>query len=128
MSSWRYPYYALGAALFAAAVSLQATASTRFDPAALRAWADEELGTAVAEKRLSGAAFGLVEDGKVVFLNAYGWEDPIAETPLDPQRSRMRMCSLSKSFTAVSALQLVERGRFPGLDAPACQRIAWFKS
>ncbi|MEM0953081.1 MAG: serine hydrolase domain-containing protein [Pseudomonadota bacterium] len=84
----------------------------------LRSWADERLGKAVSEKRLSGAAFGVIKDDEVLFLDAYGWEDPITKVPLDAERSMMRMCSLSKSFTALSALQLIERGQFPSLDTP----------
>ena len=116
-------HYANALTRTAAVALLFAASAASAVPAALttenlKNWADERLAKAVTEKRLSGATFGVIKDGEVMFLNAYGWEDAVAKTPLDPQRSMIRMCSLSKSFTALSALQLIERGQFPGLDTP----------
>ena len=84
----------------------------------MESWADEYFGAALANKRINGASVGFIQDGEVLLLKAYGWEDQKAQTPLDPEQTRFRMCSTSKTVTATALMQLVERGQIASLDDP----------
>ncbi|HKO99977.1 MAG TPA: serine hydrolase domain-containing protein [Pyrinomonadaceae bacterium] len=79
--------------------------------AALRKKLDAE----AAADRFSGAAL-VARNGKTVFAQAYGLSDrdkKIANT----LKTRFRLGSMNKMFTAVAALQLVEKGKLD-LKAP----------
>jgi D-alanyl-D-alanine carboxypeptidase len=69
----------------------------------------------VASDRFSGAV--LVEkDGKPLLSEAYGLADRERKTP-NTLKTRFRIGSMNKMFTAVATLQLVEAGKL-GLDDP----------
>ncbi|MEM8492211.1 MAG: serine hydrolase domain-containing protein [Pseudomonadota bacterium] len=93
----------------------------------LLSWANGILGEAARDKRISGAAVGVVRSGETILLQGFGWQDAVNKVPLNPQTTKLRMCSLSKSFTAVSALQLIERGLLPGLDAPVNDHLVRYQ-
>lgn len=93
-------------------------ARTQFDGAEIESWADDYFGTALANKRINGASVGFIQDGEILFLKAYGWEDQKAQIPLDPAQTRFRMCSTSKTVTATALMQLLERGQIASLDDP----------
>ena len=95
-----------------------AQARTKFEGSELEALADEYFEEALAKKRMTGASVGFVQDGEVIFLKGYGWEDQQAGIPLDPEQTRFRMCSTSKTVTATALMQLVERGQIDSLDDP----------
>ena len=61
-----------------------------------------------------GAALAVVKDGTVLHVAGYGHDS--SGQPVTAG-SRMRIASLSKSFTALAIMQLVEQGRL-SLDAP----------
>mgnify|MGYP002633748645 CR=1 FL=1 len=73
-------------------------------------------GTRMAQ-RLVGLGVGVVVDGRVAYLGGFGEADHEAGQPFDPQTSRVRWASLSKSLTGVLAARLHEQGRLD-LDAP----------
>ena len=95
-----------------------AAARTVFDGEEIEAWADEYFATALANKQINGASVGFIQDGEILFLKAYGWQDQNAQIPLDPERTRFRMCSISKTVTATALMQLLERGQIASLDDP----------
>jgi len=74
--------------------------------------------------RMPGAALGIVKDGKVVHLQTFGDadEDGNAVTVKTP----FKIGSLSKSFTALAVMQLVEEGKIQ-LDAPVQQYLPEFR-
>ncbi|MCE9673040.1 beta-lactamase family protein [Myxococcus stipitatus] len=57
-----------------------------------------------------GASVVVIHEGAVVLSRAYGLADLGARTPATPQ-SRFRLASLTKQFTAMAILLLVEEGR-----------------
>ena len=76
----------------------------------------DALFAAKAETKWPGAAVVVVRDGVVVHSKAYGLanvKEGLANTP----RTKFRLASVSKSFTSLLVLQLVEQGRI-GLDDP----------
>lgn len=70
----------------------------------------------VARQKLVGLAVGVVADGKVAYVQGYGFADWEAKQPVDPHATSFRWASCSKSVTAVAALQLAEAGKLD-LDA-----------
>ena len=78
---------------------------------ALRKKLDDE----AAADRFSGAAL-VAKNGKPVFAQAYGLADREKKTP-NSLKTRFRLGSMNKMFTAVATLQLVQSGKLD-LKAP----------
>jgi D-alanyl-D-alanine carboxypeptidase len=72
------------------------------------------------EDELSGAVL-VAKDGRVLFRHAYGLADRKRRIP-NTIRTRFRIGSMNKMFTAVAILQLVERGKVR-LTAPLGQYL-----
>ena len=79
--------------------------------AALRKKLDDD----AAADRFSGAAL-VARNGKTVFAQAYGLADREKKTP-NTLKTRFRLGSMNKMFTAVATLQLVQSGKLD-LKAP----------
>src|SRR5215216_3548174 len=75
-------------------------------------------------QRIPGLDLGLVQGDQIVHLKGFGIADPSgrAVTPQTP----FIIGSLSKSFTALAVMQLVEEGKVE-LDAPVQRYIPWFR-
>ncbi len=73
--------------------------------------------------RIPGLALGIVEGNRVVYLRGYGKASADGR-PVTPQTSFM-LGSVSKSFTSLAVMQLVEQGKI-SLDAPVQEYIHWF--
>jgi len=78
--------------------------------------------------KIPGAALAIVEDGEIVHLRGFGHgvsrprpggEAPTPQTPFF-------IGSLTKSFTALAVMQLVEAGKVE-LDAPVRRYLPWFR-
>jgi CubicO group peptidase (beta-lactamase class C family) len=72
---------------------------------------------AVAKDRVPGLAFGIVIDGELVHAKGFGVRDLASGAPVTPA-TVFRIASMTKSFTALSILQLRDAGRL-SLDDPA---------
>jgi CubicO group peptidase (beta-lactamase class C family) len=75
----------------------------------------EKLDEAAAADRFSGAVI-VARNGKTVFAQAYGLADREKKTP-NTLKTRFRLGSMNKMFTAVATLQLVQSGKLD-LNAP----------
>jgi len=73
--------------------------------------------------RLPGLAIAIIQGTEVVFL--YGLGEAAPSRPVTPQTPFI-LGSLSKSFTAMAIMQLVETGKVE-LDAPVQHYISWFR-
>jgi len=71
--------------------------------------ARKKLNEEAAADRFSGAAL-VAKNGKPVFAQAYGFSDREKKTP-NTLKTRFRVGSMNKMFTAVATLQLVESGK-----------------
>lgn len=69
------------------------------------------------EDQIPGAAVTVAYKGKVVFSRGYGYADKEAHLPVKPD-SVFRIASLSKPFTAIAILSMIERGKL-NLDQKA---------
>jgi CubicO group peptidase (beta-lactamase class C family) len=74
--------------------------------------------------RLPGLALGIVKNNQVIYLRGYGAADP-AGRPVTPQTPFL-VGSITKSFTALALMQLVEQGKVE-LDTPVHRYLPWFR-
>jgi CubicO group peptidase (beta-lactamase class C family) len=73
---------------------------------------------------IPGASLAIVEGNQIVHLRSFGRAHPNGETP-SPQ-TPFFIGSLTKSFTALAVMQLVEAGKIK-LDAPVQRYLPWFR-
>ena len=78
---------------------------------------DREVEAFMQAREVPGGALAVVKDGRLVYAKGYGWADRDKHTPVEPT-SLFRIASVSKPFTAVAVLQLVEQGQL-SLDTRA---------
>ncbi|UCF26649.1 MAG: beta-lactamase family protein [Chloroflexota bacterium] len=94
--------------------------SNRIPYASIDAYVDEQM------KRLNipGVSLAIVEGDQIVHLRGFGRARPGGEAPT-PQ-TPFFIGSLTKSFTALAVMQLVEAGKVE-LDAPVQRYLSWFR-
>src|SRR3984957_1692687 len=79
----------------------------------------------VEERKLPALSVALVDDQKVVWARGYGLADPKNKKPATAE-TVYRVGSVSKLFTDLAVMQLVERGVLD-LDAPVTKYLPDFK-
>ncbi len=77
-------------------------------------------------QRLVGLGLGVVHEGRVAYLGGFGWADRERKEAFNPQRSRVRWASISKSLTGSVAARLWERGELD-LDSPVSALVPSFQ-
>ena len=113
----------LFALFLAVGVTRTATISiptTTTDFAAIDAYVEIQ----IHEQRIPGLALGIVHGDQIVHLKGFGVAAPNRE-PMTGQ-TPLSIGSLTKSFTAVAIMQLVEAGELD-LDAPVQRYLPWFR-
>ncbi|MBY0563459.1 MAG: beta-lactamase family protein, partial [Hyphomonadaceae bacterium] len=93
-----------------------AAVSAQITDEALGHFADGVVHAYMAEHDLPGMQVAIVRDGRVALLRGYGYADIAQRTAMDPSTHTVRVASISKTFTWIAAMQLVERGQLD-LDA-----------
>jgi len=78
---------------------------------------DKEVEAFMAERKVPGAALAVVKDKRLVYAKGYGWADCERKLAARPD-SLFRIASISKPFTAVAVMKLIEDGKL-SLDARA---------
>jgi len=86
------------------------------DPVALEAFIDGLVQPMMQSQNSPSGTVAIAKDGQLVFAKGYGYQDIEAGIPVDPAKTLFRPGSVSKLFTWVSVMQLVEQGRLD-LDA-----------
>jgi CubicO group peptidase (beta-lactamase class C family) len=79
----------------------------------------------IAYRGLPGIAVGVIADQELVWAAGFGFADIAAKLPMTP-RTKFRMASHSKLFTATAIMQLREQGKLR-LDDPVSKYLTWFK-
>jgi CubicO group peptidase (beta-lactamase class C family) len=100
------------------------TSRTPFSRATDIAAIDAYVVAQMRSMRIPGFALGIVKGNQVVYLRGYGVADS-AGKPVTPQTPFI-IGSITKSFTALALMQLVEQGKVE-LDAPVQQYVPWFR-
>lgn len=65
---------------------------------------------------VAGAVISIAQNGQILLQKGYGYADWKKKTPVDPVKTTFRPGSISKLFTYVAMMQMVERGKL-NLDA-----------
>lgn len=76
---------------------------------------NSKITTLLSTYNIPGASLAVSKNGKLVYVKGYGFADQAASTPVTPQ-SRFRLASVSKTYTGVAIMKLVQDGRL-SLDA-----------
>ena len=107
-------------ALIFGSVRASPTPQAETDFAAIDAYVTDQM----KNLGIPGMALGIVQDGQVVHLQSFGVADSTgrAVTPQTP----FYIGSLTKSFTALAVMQLVEEGKVD-LDAPVQTYLPWLE-
>lgn len=79
----------------------------------------------LAAKGLPALSIALVDDQTVVWARGFGFANPVAKTPASAD-TVYRVGSVSKLFTDLAVMQLVEQGKLD-LDAPVTRYLPDFK-
>src|SRR5438034_10025375 len=85
---------------------------------------DAYVSAQVQANHIPGVAVGLVHNDQIVHLRGFGCTDQSGRA-VTPQTPFIR-ASVSKSFTALAIMQLVEAGKIE-LDAPVQRYLPWFR-
>jgi CubicO group peptidase (beta-lactamase class C family) len=101
-------------------VNASPTQPAETDFAAIDAYVTEQMN----DLGIPGMALGIVQDGQIIHLQGFGVADSSgrAVTPQTP----FIIASVTKSFTALAVMQLVEAGKID-LDAPIQTYLPWFE-
>jgi CubicO group peptidase (beta-lactamase class C family) len=92
------------------------------DQADLSAFFDGILPLQLERSDIAGASVLVMKDGQVLLQKGYGVADVKTNKPVDPQTTIFRLASISKLFTWVSVMQLVEQGKL-NLDTDVNQYL-----
>jgi len=76
------------------------------------------------ERRIPGAAFGIVIDGDLAYVKGFGVSNRTSQDPVTPD-TVFRIASMTKSFTALSILKLRDEGKL-SLEDPVAKWIPEF--
>ena len=79
----------------------------------------------VADKQLPAFSIALVDDDRMVWASGFGFQDAAKKTPATA-KTIYRVGSVSKLFTDIALMQLVEQGKLE-LDAPIQKYLPGFK-
>lgn len=77
----------------------------------LEGFVDNFFAENMQKEHIPGAVFALVKDGKVFLSKGYGYADVDKKIPVKPEETIFRVASISKLFTAIAVMQLVEKGQ-----------------
>lgn len=94
--------------LLAVVTMLMVLSSSSLSPSAKQR-TDQAIKDVLDEFNAVGISAAVVKDGKIVYNESFGYKDLNTKTPL-ANDNIMRIASISKSFTATSLLQLVDKG------------------
>lgn len=71
---------------------------------------DKAIAGEMKKQQLVGVAVGVIENGRIVYLKGYGLADREKRIPVS-SKTKFRWASISKTLTAIVAMQLVEQGK-----------------
>ena len=96
------------------------------DAVRLKGYVDGLITGLITSGEFPGATVVVIQDGKVTLKAGYGFADVRARVPVDPDRTRFRVASISKLVTATAVMQVVEQGK-ADLNADVNTYLTGFK-
>jgi CubicO group peptidase (beta-lactamase class C family) len=100
----------------APAAASPAPTTHRLESADLEAFFDGIIPLQLERNDIAGAVVFVLKDGQTLLQKGYGFADTDKKTPVDPTSTAFRLASISKTFTWISVMQLVEQHKLD-LDA-----------
>ena len=88
-----------------------AAAEALDDPALIEAYIDGVVTPLMQNNNSPSGTIAISHGGEVIFAKGYGFENIEEQVPVDPANTLFRPGSVSKLFTWVSVMQLVEQGK-----------------
>jgi CubicO group peptidase (beta-lactamase class C family) len=82
------------------------------------------IGSVLDYDRLPGMSIAVVHDQEIIYAKGFGYADIGKKRHAVPETA-YSICSLSKMFTALAIMQLVDEGKLH-LDDPVTQYLPWF--
>src|SRR4051812_14205030 len=95
-------------------------------PAAVARYFDNHVPDGLRRNRVPGAVVSVVSGDHTIFSKGYGLADAENRVPFDPDRSLVRIASITKTFTWTAVLQQVQAGRLD-LHADVNRYLTAFK-
>lgn len=77
----------------------------------LEAFLDALVPAQLQNRDMAGAVVAVVKEGRVLLAKSYGYADFAAKKPVIAEKTLFRPGSISKVFTAIAVMQLVEQGK-----------------
>lgn len=96
------------------------------DPVALEAFVDGLVMPMMAANKSPSGTVAIAHEGELIFVKGYGYENIEEQVPVDPYETLFRPGSVSKLFTWVAVMQLVEQGKLD-LDADVNDYLETFQ-
>ncbi len=96
----------------AVAVQQPRRAVPSIDVAELTTLLESVVARGMRDGRIPGAAFVLVQNGRIVTARGFGVADVASKRAVSPETTVFPIASISKVFTATAVVQLADRGRF----------------
>ncbi|MFP4975197.1 serine hydrolase [Paenibacillus sp. CN-4] len=90
--------------------AIKASLKGPVDPKEIQAFMDPVFAEKMKKYNVNGSNFVLVKDGKVLVNKGYGYANKEKKIPVD-KNTVFQIASVSKTFTALAALQLAEKGK-----------------
>lgn len=84
---------------------------TQIDAGEVAVWATAFFEEHLPASHIPDAGLVMVQDGEVLLIACYGEANPITGTPFDPQCTVFDIVSVTKLFTYLSVMQIIEQGR-----------------
>ena len=97
-------------------------APPQLTPQDVTAFLDGFLPLQLQRDDVAGATISITQNGQTLIQKGYGYADWKKKTPVDPVLTTFRPGSISKTFTYVAMMQLVEQGKLD-LDADVSRYI-----
>ena len=91
--------------------TVAASAESLDDRVVLETYIDGVVRPLMKDNNSPSGTVAIVKDGELIFAKGYGFEDVAGRTPVDPYTTLFRPGSVSKLFTWVGVMQLVEQGK-----------------
>jgi len=96
------------------------------DPAELEAFFDEITVRQMESYHIPGGVIAVVKDGEQFFCKGYGYANLEKRIPFQPEKSLVRIASITKLFTWTAVMQQVEQGKLD-LNADVNTYLTAFK-
>ena len=107
--------------LWLTAVAMTSTSASARDTDTVKRWVEDNVPEMMREAQLPGFSIAVVKDGETIYADAFGARDTQGNLPATTD-TLFGIGSITKSFVAISILQLAEQGKL-SLDDPVSEHL-----